>query len=245
MSSEENSLQSSLTDMMTSLMVIFILLLVNYLRNEQVAAAKAAEIPRQARADIKKELELKLYGEGFEGVIIKEDPNDPYQLIVVIPDSLLFETGQSELSPKAHAFLGEFTPRFGAVICSEQFIDKLQSFVIEGYTDNDPIRGQPLGNMQLSQNRSFAVLTKLLDGAPETSLCFRMLSSASGRGEEGCLASVTAPPEEKARCRRVDFRIRVKSEQAIEVAQAAAKDGAAVDLNPDQDKPVINGSFAP
>jgi len=88
---EGSDLASSLTDLMTSLAVIFILLLVAMLNNQrqQAAGTKSLVLSR---------LQLALEKFREQGVIVKSDPKDPLVLLVVVPEDLLkFERGKSDI----------------------------------------------------------------------------------------------------------------------------------------------------
>ena len=75
-------LASSLTDLMTSLTVIFILLLVASLNNAQ----QEGEDTRNAiLAELKKALQAFV----TQGVEVKTDPKDPLTLLVLVPQCLL------------------------------------------------------------------------------------------------------------------------------------------------------------
>src|SRR5437016_10123862 len=88
---EGTGLASSLTDLMTSLAVIFILLLVATLNNarQEVEGSKSEVLARLTKALIK-------FRE--KGVYVQADPKDPLVLLVVVPEDLLnFPVGRSEI----------------------------------------------------------------------------------------------------------------------------------------------------
>ena len=76
-----DSLSSSLTDLMTSLMVIFILLLVATRHN---AAAKG----ESTRNLILDQLSRELQEFAAKGVRVDKDPADPLGLLVIVPTGL-------------------------------------------------------------------------------------------------------------------------------------------------------------
>src|ERR1700752_2064064 len=100
-----DSLSSSLTELMTSLMVIFILLLVASWHN---AAAKG----ESTRNLILDKLSRDLQEFAQKGVSVEKDPADPLGLLVVVPVGLLnFNKDSSELPDAGNDFLLQFTPR--------------------------------------------------------------------------------------------------------------------------------------
>src|SRR5690349_14956881 len=102
---ESAGLASSLTDLMTSLAVIFILLLVAMLNN----ARQQAEGTKNQVLD-KLEKALKIFQK--QGVQVKTDPKDPLGLLVIVPEGLLrFAQGKSEIPPAGDQFLNVFVPK--------------------------------------------------------------------------------------------------------------------------------------
>lgn len=221
-----SGLGSSLTDLMTSLAVIFILLLVALVNNKQqelhatqaeieqirkqlLDAAKTSETTRQT---ILVELRKQFSELSNRGVEIKEDEKDPLVLLVVVPEGLLqFAIDRYDIPPSGREFLSEFVPTLAGVACS--FKDDLTSVVVEGHADST---GTDEHNLKLSQDRSMQVVReslKVLSGRAQASSplesCLLDLLSASGRGRRDPFLVNGA--EDRARSRRVIFKIRVRS----------------------------------
>lgn len=207
-------LSASLTDLMTSLAVIFVLLLVASLHNvKQESAAARVEIRDELRA------ELNDPSRGLN-IDVKDDPQDPLGLLVIIPDDLLrFKKSRSDVPPTGVAFLGRFIPVVAETVCKPKFVNSINSIVVEGHTDSD---ASEAFNLALSQRRSMEVLAeslKILEvrdaSASDATLlrrCLLRFTSASGRGEEELLPEgAVAGTEDQALSRRVVFKIRVKS----------------------------------
>lgn len=213
MAADESSagLASSLTDLMTSLAVIFILLLVASLNNAQ----QESETTRNAiLAELQKELKAFV----AQGVEVKTDPKDPLGLLVLVPEGLLeFALMDHTIPQKGIEFLGDFTPKLAATACSARFRNEINSIVVEGHTDSS---GTDAINLPLSQARSMAVVRESLrvlgdtqgDGEALSSLrtCVLEFLSASGRGSVEPIYDQTGK-EDRARSRRVVFKIRVRS----------------------------------
>jgi outer membrane protein OmpA-like peptidoglycan-associated protein len=206
---EDTGLASSLTDLMTSLMVIFILLLVATLNN-------AHQQGQNTRNNIIQELrkELRLLGNGKNGgnIEVDTDPNDPLGLVVIVPQHLLnFPFGQSQIPHGGKEFLKQFIPKFVGVVCSDRFRNDISSVVIEGHTD--PV-GSDEYNIGLSQNRATAVVEQSLAALndPGQTTCLERILSVSGRGKGESLGQEKRLTEEQmAEQRRVQFKVRVKS----------------------------------
>jgi len=200
-----DSLSSSLTDLMTSLMVIFILLLVATWHN---AAAKG----ESTRNLILDQLSRELQQFAAKGVRVDKDPADPLGLLVIVPTGLLdFSKDSSDLPDLGNDFLLQFTPRLAATACSSTYKNEISSIVVEGHTDTD---GTDEINVPLSQRRALSVVQKTLDilgrGEPAQEQCFLDFLSANGRGSREWIPDANGN-EDKARSRRVVFKIRVRS----------------------------------
>ena len=205
---EGSGLASSLTDLMTSLAVIFILLLVAMLNNQRQQATETRNL-------VVSRLQAALERFKLQGVEVKSDPKDPLVLLVIVPEDLLkFEQGKSDIPPAGFTFLQTFTPKFVSTACSTDLRDGISSIVVEGHASSE---GNPTDNLSLSQRRSMAVIQQSLvvldeSSHPETSndyKCLLSLISATGRGSaEPVLIN---GEEDRPHSRRVVFKIRIKS----------------------------------
>jgi multidrug efflux pump subunit AcrA (membrane-fusion protein) len=162
--SEGTGLASSLTDLMTSLAVIFILLLVASHNNEQqeleaqqddlasqqqVLARTQAELDEARRelAEAKEKtgttrnqilLALQKALESFraEGVRAETDHRDPLGLLVIVPEDLLkFALDDARIPLGGIRFLNRFIPTLALTVCSDDFKGEISAIVIEGHTD--------------------------------------------------------------------------------------------------------------
>src|ERR1035441_6780894 len=103
--SSSDHLSSSLTDLMTSLMVIFILLLLVFLH--RTAGKNVAVTDALLRT-----LQTDLIPQGFSTKNIQIDRKDRNAILVIVPDNLMnFEIGQSDLRPEGEAFLETRIPK--------------------------------------------------------------------------------------------------------------------------------------
>ena len=157
MENGNSALSSSMTDLMTSLAVIFILLLVATLNNAQQEGETTRNAILQKLLE-RLQAEVDEYKErGFE---VKNDPKDPLGLIVVVPDGLLnFQDNRSEIPAPGIEFLQKIIPKMATTLCSEEFRQEMESIVIEGHTDST---GSDERNLPLSQERSLRVVQESL-----------------------------------------------------------------------------------
>jgi outer membrane protein OmpA-like peptidoglycan-associated protein len=232
MHNDHAGLGSSLTDLMTSLAVIFILLLIAShnkkqqqldFRQEQLndtqahfeaaqrELLKAQQHTRTTRQNILVALQQALDVFATQGVRAEADPRDPLGLLVLVPEGLLeFAVNRDTIPSGGIAFLRRFTPSLASAICSETFRDEISTIVIEGHTDSS---GSDAINLPLSQARSMAVVQEsltILSSEPALRACFLTFLAASGRGSNEPFRD-PAGKEDKARSRRVVFKIRVRS----------------------------------
>ena len=211
-------LNSSLTDLMTSLMVIFILLLLVFLHRTAGKDIAVTDV-------LLRTLKTDLIPQGFSNENIQIDKKDRNAILIVVPDNLMnFEVGEAELRPEGSEFLRTRMPSLSRILCSAEYRNSIESVVVEGHTDAQPYRGrsgeesQNL-NLKLSQDRSMEVVKStltVLDSMAEERDCFLEKLSASGRGEQ----DLEATPEQS---RRVIFKIRVRADKADALHRATVR----------------------
>ena len=218
--SQEHSsvLTIGVTDLMTSLAVIFILLFSAYV-------TKVSETESQAKMTVPPPMEerkaARTTTDDIKGVLrdhfqrfdlsLDADPADPNVVRIVVPDALLnFEFGKGSLSSVADRFLADAMPSYATLLCGA-LRDRIDSLVIEGHTDD---RGSDIYNLKLSQERSLNVMVKGLeviqDSAPWAYRCFHEKTSASGRGRQDLVMDESRLLD-RDKSRRVVFKIRLRS----------------------------------
>jgi outer membrane protein OmpA-like peptidoglycan-associated protein len=202
----DSGLASSFTDLTTSLMVIFILLLCASLNNVQMAS-------KATTGSILEKLSEELREFRADGVVVQRDPKDPLGLLILVPQGLLaFDTNKTVIPLEGEAFLQSFIPKLSKILCLPKFVEEINSVVVEGHADS---RGPEEHNLELSQGRSMAVVLASLnilrspERERERSFLLRFLS-ASGRGKAEPWLD-TSGQENQSLSRRVIFKIRVRS----------------------------------
>jgi len=217
---EGTGLASSLTDLMTSLAVIFILLFVSNINNTH---ERGLSTRNQIVEELTKELNLIRKTESEEKVLVKPDENDPLGLVVIVPHKLLnFAVDHSEIPTQGRVFLSDFAPKLVKTVCSPKFQNEISSVIIEGHTDPT---GGDMHNVQLSQNRATAVAVEILTLAEQDQKCFDKVLSVSGRGKAEVMEKVLST-EQMAEARRVQFKIRVRSSEEQPLAQQLSSDAS-------------------
>jgi outer membrane protein OmpA-like peptidoglycan-associated protein len=220
---------ASFTDLMASLMVIFVLLFIAYVNN---AAAKGKNLQDSLLAT----LQDRLRTVGISPDAVRRDERDKNAIVVIMPDSVLFDKGDTELKRGGVTALKSLMPLLANVLCEESVRPNIQTVVVEGHTDttwassNKSAESAEMArdlNLVLSQGRSMQVVRIGLKALPdaEDRACFRNLLSASGRGQEEPMSGISG---DDARQRRVVFKIRVVASLASHVTKEVAVDNGTV-----------------
>ena len=194
-----------ITDLMTSLAVVFILLFAAQITKTSSAAPSELQ---ENKEDIRTALHDHIQRLGLS---LDADPRDPLALLIVVPENkLTFEFGKSTLSSTADEFLTEALPFYVEALCGP-LRDKIDSLAIEGHTDD---HGSDAVNLKLSQERSLAVMVKGMEiiqtKEPSAYQCFQEITSATGRGRQDLIYDAEASVE-RDKSRRVIFKIRLRS----------------------------------
>ena len=193
---------TGVTDLMTSVAIIFVLLFVVALQPAPLASVSADPTDSNARDLLMAQFERL-------GLPIEKDPDDPQLLLLIMPESLLnFDFGRATLRPAAEAYLQKVIPQYASAFCGP-FRSLIESVTIEGHTDDV---GEDRRNLRLSQERAFRVMVKAMDilqGRPEDD-CFQQITTASGRGKQDLWYGIDQRLS-RDKSRRVVFKIRLQA----------------------------------
>jgi len=153
-----------LTDLMTGLMVIFLLIAVSYMMQVEADAARIknvavaySEIKDALFEDLNKEFQSDL--PKWKAQLLKTDLTIRFS-----EPEVLFAPGSSELKPEFQAILQDFFPRYVHILTSKKYRDSVSEVRIEGHTSSvwngvaSPDDAYFL-NMELSQARTRSWLT--------------------------------------------------------------------------------------
>ncbi len=213
----------ALSDIMTALMLLFLLISVVYMIKveDSVKIPKIFKETSQGLSDrLNKEFQKDLHA---WGAVIDTD----LTIRFTQPD-ILFSTGSSMLSPKFKQILDQFFPRYLAIMMQNEFIDNIEEIRIEGHTSsfwgqNSNPNEAYLKNMALSQERTRAVLEYLINNPllknnqkEWLKKHFRAIGFSSAR----LLNSNSQPvldigQEDPNKSQRVEFRVRTNIEQKV------------------------------
>jgi flagellar motor protein MotB len=214
-SSAPDHLSSSLTDMMTSLAVIFILLLVAKLNHEATRTERSMTF-------VVDQLESQKMFNGGEKM-----RRDGDVIVVAIPQELMSfkqataARGGADLSPQGKEYLRNTVPKLASVLCRDDVRSKIDAILVEGHSDRKGFgkateQADKEENLKLSQQRSMSVVEESLTILGDNRGCFLELLSATGRGDAKPLNVTDIYSPEN---RRVELRIRVKPDAATSVSK--------------------------
>jgi outer membrane protein OmpA-like peptidoglycan-associated protein len=210
-----------LSDLMTGLMVIFLLIAVMYMMKVEADADRIKTVV-VAYSEIRDALYEDLHAEfqndlsKWKAQIIKSDLTIRFS-----EPEILFATGSSELKPEFKAILTDFFPRYVRILTSPKFRDSISEIRIEGHTSSDWVFKTSaddayIRNMELSQARTRTTLSFVL-GLPQVQGDRPWLTrylTANGLSSSRPILNVDHT-EDAQRSRRVEFRIRTDAETRI------------------------------
>src|SRR6202051_3758352 len=152
-----------LSDLMTGLMVMFLLIAVTYMIRVEADADRVKEVAI-AYSEIKDALyddlngEFERYLQNWKAQLIKDD----LSIRFTEPD-VLFAEGSSDLKPEFRAILSDFFPRYVRILTSSKYRAAISEVRIEGHTSSDwtsvtTPEDAYIRNMELSQARTLSAL---------------------------------------------------------------------------------------
>ena len=210
----------ALSDIMTALMLLFLLISVVYMIKVE-DSVKIPQIFKQTTQGLDEKLrnefdkDLKAWG-----AVIDKDLTIRFSQ----PD-ILFAVGSATLNEKFKAILDDFFPRYLKILMDDEFRDNIEEIRIEGHTSSfwGKTEGDEsyLKNMTLSQERTRAVLEYIISSSnDEQKEWLKKYFRAIGFSSAKLLDSNSQPiankaDEDPAKSQRVEFRVRTNIEQKV------------------------------
>lgn len=202
----------SLSDIMAGLMMVFLLIAIVYMLKVQSIAKdlKAVEIELHNELKEKFKDDFIKWNAVIEGLTIRfREPR------------VLFEGGKDKLKFKFKRILNDFIPGYTQILNQKKYRDHISEIRIEGHTSSDyfnlSAEDAYVENMALSQGRAKNTLVYILKYIPEINrykTWFRDLIAAIGLSSSRII-KLRDGTEDLEQSRRVEFRILLKSEEAI------------------------------
>lgn len=229
---KNNSFESSMTDLMISLALIFMLLLASVMLKMNNQAGELTQTRNNLITELSEVLNQMQKGD----TNVKEDDDDPLTLKVVLgegEDSLKFATGKYNLTPQNAKFLNALMPKIISTLYDEKYRDAIDSIKIEGYTDDDKYMANNRNiNVELSQLRALEVLNhtrkNCLTNAKEKEF-FEDKASINGKGDiPKYLKYYDNGSVNKYASRRVEIKIKIKSKDEQHLSEKLKNNGAQV-----------------
>lgn len=211
----------SLSDMMTGLMMIFLLISISFMVNANSQRSYVTDIVTTYH-NVKVSLFNDLFRE-FDGDLKAWGGElEPNTLTIRFKDpEVLFESGRATLKPNFKAILNNFVPRYVNIMTQDKYRDNVQEVRIEGHTSsewNNNVLGDVayLKNMDLSQQRTRSVLAYILglDSMKAQETWLKEHVTANGLSSSKLVTN--AGIEDKQGSRRVEFRLVTNTESLVD-----------------------------
>lgn len=217
----------SVSDLMTGLMVIFLFVAIAYIMRVQKSTSILTDY-----VDTKTELHDKL---------VDKFANDTTRWQMTIGKDLsmkfndpttLFQSGSADITPKFKEVLNEFIPKYLDILLRDSLRHNINEIRIEGHTDDVPYprygNDTYIANIQLSQDRARNVLQYIRnipafkEYPDEDQKLLNYWFTANGLSYGKALDSngryvyESKMPIDKAKSRRVEFRIITTGDEILE-----------------------------
>ena len=222
-SSQEAEHWISLSDLMTALMMLFLLISVIYM----IKVQDSVDIPRIFKAE-QQQLYAQMNGQFKDrlhkwGAVLNPDLTVRFN-----NEDIQFSTGSSQLRPEFKNALDEFFPSYIKILMQDEYKDNIKEIRIEGHTSSFWAEGMSendtyIKNMELSQNRAKETLVYLLNHPQLDSNEKKWLQQkfrAIGFSSSQLLNSKGVPivnhlEEDKSQSQRVEFRVVTNTEDKV------------------------------
>jgi len=229
---EKTSYWLSIGDLMASILIVFILLFVYKILETQetkdINQKSIKEYKKETKrvnnvlrekekiieelTTVKNKIIAKLKSE-FEKEDMKIDI-DPITGDIKLDEKILFDYGKAKLKRAGKNYLKIFIPKYVDILLGDENIKKeVAQIIVEGHTDD---KGDYLHNLNLSQQRAFAVLWfiyKNMKGFRNKELLKKYIT-ANGKSETQLIIDENGNINRK-KSRRVVFKFRLKNEETI------------------------------
>jgi outer membrane protein OmpA-like peptidoglycan-associated protein len=210
-----------LSDLMTGLMAMFLLISVLYMTRIEIDANRIKEVA-VAYSENRDALYEDLEREFHSDLIAWRAELDRDQLSIRFTEpEVLFATGSSDLKPNFKAILDDFFPRYPRILTSAKYRQTITEVRIEGHTSS--VWNQATSedeayfrNMALSQERTRSTLSYVI-GIPAVEQERRWLKqyvTANGLSSSKAILAADGT-EDRERSQRVEFKVRTDAELRI------------------------------
>lgn len=207
-SAEGNIFWVTMTDLMTGLVLVFIVLFFYTYINSHYQAFQQD----MAKENASKTLQQSLKNQSIEATV------DPVSGIVKISDLELFEVNSYKLSAKGKAYLDKFAPAYLNSIFTNDYLNRnIDKIIIQGHTDSQTYKGkytqdeQYMKNMELSLNRAYEVANYITNTPYNKNNGNRLRKMIIVEGASFSEPVLIGGKEDFAKSRRVELKITLKN----------------------------------
>ena len=205
--SENNIFWVTMTDLMTALVLVFIILFFYaYMTSfaEKIERTTSQQKAAEALQETLKKQNIDATINGITGV-------------VKISDLELFELNSYELSPKGKVYLSKFAPAYLDSLFSNEYLNKnIDKIIIQGHTDSQTYKGeysrdeQYMKNMELSLKRAYSVANFMINTPYNKQNGDKLHKMVIVEGASYSNPIYTGGKEDYAKSRRVELKIVMK-----------------------------------
>ena len=210
-----------LSDLMTGLMVMFLLIAVVYMMRVEAESSSIKEVAiayNQVRDELYADLESEFQADLPKW---KAELNKADLAVKFTEPEVLFASGSSELRPEFKSILDDFFPRYIKILTSDKYRGSVTEVRIEGHTSSEWYNGATdrfayFQNMALSQERTRSTLQYVMS-LPQSSPqegWLREHLTANGLSSSKLVLDAEGR-EDSPRSRRVEFKVRTDAETRI------------------------------
>ncbi len=217
---QEHAHWIALSDLMTGLMMLFLLIAVAYMVKVDSETKKIKEI-----AVLYEKLKVELYDD-LEHEFRNDLPTWGAELerdltLRFKEPEVLFATGRDELKPRFQEILDDFFPRYMNILTSQKYRDSIAEIRIEGHTSSFWSQSSPeqyayIRNMELSQARTRTTLGYVMNLQQVKAELPWLRQHLTANGLSWSKRILDSEGRENfARSQRVEFRVRTDSDSRI------------------------------
>jgi outer membrane protein OmpA-like peptidoglycan-associated protein len=230
-----------LSDLMTGLMMVFMLIAIVFMIQVQAEAKKTEVLKERAEdqaakmtqiAVIYSDLREKLYNDlqaEFQNDLPKWGAELDHDLSIRFKEpEVLFASGKSDISSRFKEILSDFFPRYLRILSGPIYRESIEEVRIEGHTSRSWVvatspQNAYMLNMALSQERTRSALQYVLFMPRNSELQTWLISRLTANGlSSSKLRSNSDGTENAEASRRVEFRVRTNADARLtEVLKAA------------------------
>lgn len=210
--SDENHFWPSFTDLLTVLLLCFVLIFVSMMVIKSLQIEEMKRTLDQimgVRAELVSSLNAE-FSDSDLGIEVDEQTG-----AIIFNTEILFEFDKADLKGDAYVFLDEFVPLYLKILLESGYEDYVAEIIIEGHTDQF---GSYLYNLELAQERAYSVAAYILgEHFPHQHIQDQMKEKLTVNSKSYTASRTDENGDYSAHAsRRVEFKFRLKDEEILE-----------------------------